>query len=46
MTLTAIVGALVALVPAFRPKGDKVKERKPPSTTKTTRASSLAMTQA
>ena len=29
MTLTAIVGALVALVPAFRPKGDKVKERKP-----------------
>ena len=26
MTLTAIVGALVALVPAFHPKGDRVKE--------------------
>ena len=26
MTLTAIVGALVALIPAFRPKGDKAKE--------------------
>ena len=26
MTLTAIVGALVALIPAFHPKGDRVKE--------------------